>query len=383
MRKLAILAFLVPGLACAQNGLQQIGFSLKQLALAGAVTANPQTPMTIITNPAGLSILTPQTEWSVEAVWPTVHATFIGVPGGSARSNKDFAVIPSGAFVADTSNKRLKVGGALAPIAGAGVDFSWPSLGRSVYSGTEILKIAPAASYEVSREVAVGLAINYNIATTSITNPGFGAAALPSAFAQDGTATGLGYAVGVLYTGKCYRLGATYVSKGDFGDTIYHGTDGEYRAAIEYPQQLAFGLHLFPEKKLSFSLDYKWLNYAATQTHLYLTGPSITGVLDLNPQWEDDHVIALAAMYKPIRTVELMAGYNHNNAIVRSNHITESLLFPAINQDAFTLGATYESSRTWNLGIALVTTPKRTVSDGIMQVSVGYTALSANATLKF
>ncbi len=49
---LAAVAFTLPGYGLATNGYQLIGIGAYQKSLGGAVTANPGSAMTAVTNPA-------------------------------------------------------------------------------------------------------------------------------------------------------------------------------------------------------------------------------------------------------------------------------------------------------------------------------------------
>jgi len=149
MRKLITLVLplaLVPAAAHASNGLQLIGFSLKQLGVGGAVTANPMTPVTAITNPAGLTYVSSQTEASLEAAFLNLKTHFNAAPGADSRSLKEFQLLPSLGLMAPTKNPNIKFGMAVAATAGSGTDFAWPALNRAASSSLQVIKIAPAVS---------------------------------------------------------------------------------------------------------------------------------------------------------------------------------------------------------------------------------------------
>ena len=67
--RLALLAVLaVPTFAFATNGYQLIGVGSYQKSLGGAVTANPGSAMTAITNPAGMIRIGKRADFSMEAM---------------------------------------------------------------------------------------------------------------------------------------------------------------------------------------------------------------------------------------------------------------------------------------------------------------------------
>ena len=75
-RFLLMAALFVPAIVQATNGYQLIGVGSYQKSLGGAVTANPGSAMTAITNPAGMIRIGKRADFSMEAFMPERSTDF-------------------------------------------------------------------------------------------------------------------------------------------------------------------------------------------------------------------------------------------------------------------------------------------------------------------
>lgn len=374
----------LPG-AVASNGLQLIGFSLKQLAVAGAVTANPQSPVTALTNPAGLEYVQPQTEATLAFALPDLHTRFNAAPGSDAKSSKEFQLLPSIGVVAPVKNDRIKFGFAMGLVAGSGTDYSWPTLNRAVSSDLQVIRIAPAVSYRSTDRLTLGAALNLNVGRVSLYNPGFGPATLPSAFSHGSELVGIGGTLGVMYDAapSKVRVGAAYTTRANFPKAKFGSQQGEYRGKFDLPQTVAVGVHVNPDSAFSVSADVKWLNYKDTLRDLFIYAPGSSTGINLNTKWNDQYVFAIAAQYKTKNGLTYSAGWNHCNKPFDAVDTSHNLMLPAISQNHFTFGVNYEAGSRWSVGAVLVTTPKESITDGVSTISNQITTLGVNATVKF
>ncbi len=221
----------------ASDGLQPIGFSVSQMAVGGAVTANPTSAITVLTNPAGLTYVPLSSEFSLVFSSPRIRAGF-NAAGVESRSAKDFQLIPSVAIAAPMKNPNMRFGFAVGVVAGSGTDYSWPTLSRSAFSDLQIIRIAPGLSWKVSNKTSVGGALNLNIGRVSLANEGFGASTLPAAFGHGTETVGVGFTLGVMHEiGEKTKVGASYISRTNFPDSKYPSAAGEYRGAFNMPEQ--------------------------------------------------------------------------------------------------------------------------------------------------
>lgn len=383
---LMIIAALGAASASASDGLLLIGYSLKQMGVGGAVTANPMTPVTAINNPAGLAFVDAQTDATIDFALLNLHAHFNAAPSADAKSLKKVQLIPSLGMMAPTENPRVRFGLGVAVVAGSGTDFSWPSLSRAASSDLQIIKIAPATSYKIDDRTSIGGALHFNIGRASLANPGFGPSTLPTAFAHGTEMIGYGFGLGIMrdcIPGKL-QFGLSYQSGTNFANAEYGSTLGTYEGDFNLPQQAAFGTAYQLTPKLKLSGDLKWINYEDTLKSLMIYGPGLpSDGLDLGTNWRDQYVMALGAQYTLSEHMKVLAGYNHCSAPFGSSMMSKNLLLPAIARNHYTFGVTYDSDSRWSLGLLGVYSPKHSVTDGTTTVSNETFTVGFNATIRF
>ena len=89
--RVAMLATLaLPTLVMATNGYQLIGVGSYQKSLGGAVTANPGSAMTSITNPAGMARIGNRTDFSIEAIMPDRSTDFGDLSDDEVSTDSEF-----------------------------------------------------------------------------------------------------------------------------------------------------------------------------------------------------------------------------------------------------------------------------------------------------
>lgn len=369
--------------AQASDGLQLIGYSLSQMQVAGAVTANPQSPITVLTNPAGLHYVTDQTEFSTSFAFPDVRARF-NAAGNEAKSSKDFQLLPSVAVSAPMKDPRTRFGFAVGLTAGAGTAFSWPTLGRSAFSDLQILKIAPGMSVRISKKVVVGGAVHLSIGRVSIANQGFGASTLPQSLGNGSEMLGLGGSVGVMVDANDnLRLGAAYTTKTNFPDAKYSSPAGDYSGHFNFPQQASIGAHINPNKPLSFSVDGKWINYRSTLKDLWIYGPGLGSGVNLATDWRDQYVLAVAAQYNNQHGTTYSVGFNHCNTPFTRENTSRNILLPAVAQNHLTFGVNSKLTDRWSLSTVIVYQPKSSITDGTTTITNANFTAGFGATVRF
>ena len=421
--------------AFAVNGFQVIGYGEDQVAVGGAVTANPTSAMTALTNPAGLTMIGERADFSMQAFMPDVkldatNSVFTGNsetpnrnPGGTKKSSGDFYGIPSIGWVGETGVSNLYFGGGMYATAGLGADFGSVNLNTQAnppagntnptvfngYSNVSMFRISPAVGYKISPQLSVGAALNVNMLMlgfretfTNMINPANGSAFdINFNLGRAGQAFGLGGTVGLMFdpVPGLMRLGASYTTKANFQDTEFElaagdisgfpdvsaaqgnpnagapNSAGTYKAAFDFPQQAAVGLALMPEGPLTLSADVKWINYKDTLKDFYVTGNGRTW--NLQPKWDDVWVYAAGATYKPMPGMKFMVGYNYSDAPVSNSATFNNLIFPAIVKHHITTGFNYQLGKNWDIGGALQYIPKETITgEGDLQQPDGSMANS-------
>ncbi|HKJ87276.1 MAG TPA: hypothetical protein VKA48_01965, partial [Gammaproteobacteria bacterium] len=107
--------------AHATNGYQLIGIGAYQKGMAGAVTANPQSAMTAITNPAGMAAIGSRADFSAEAFMPDRSLDFSKTGGDKQDSEVSMYAVPSIGWTAPVSdNSDWYFGGGMYGTSGLG-----------------------------------------------------------------------------------------------------------------------------------------------------------------------------------------------------------------------------------------------------------------------
>lgn len=86
---------LLPATALATNGYQLIGVGSYQKSLGGAVTANPGTAMTAISNPAGMIRIGKRADFWMKAFMPERSTDFTAFGGDRVSSDSELYGVPA------------------------------------------------------------------------------------------------------------------------------------------------------------------------------------------------------------------------------------------------------------------------------------------------
>jgi len=389
--------------AFATNGYQLIGIGAYQKGMGGAVTANPQSAMTAITNPAGMAAIGDRADFSAEAFMPdrTVDFTDQNLQGEKQDSEVSMYAVPSLGWAAPVSDgSDFYFGGGMYGTSGLGVDyaptnFTGTGVSFDGYSNIQFWQMAPTLAWKQSNQLKLGAALNIDYQAVSFTErivqPDGGLPAGAAGYSNDTifnlgrTAQGIGFGVslGALYDiNSMVSVGVTYKSKQSFsameyqlrgdglgglrddiqnfpnggGGTVSANT-GTYKMDLDYPQQAALGIKVQPMPKLRISADIKWINWSDTMDKLAIKGnfdvngpgPSKAA---LNPGWDDQTVYALGVNYEATPDLQLRAGYNYAESPIGKEDVFANIILPAVVQSHFTLGGTYALNNHWDVTFA-------------------------------
>ena len=120
---IAVCAF--PLVANATNGYQLIGVGAYQKSLGGAVTANPGSAMTAVSNPAGAARVGSRADFSMEAFMPKRSVDFSAIGGANADSSSELYGVPAIGWTAPVSDgSDTYFGGGMYGTSGMGVDYA-------------------------------------------------------------------------------------------------------------------------------------------------------------------------------------------------------------------------------------------------------------------
>ena len=411
IKRLALLtAVTLPGTALATNGYQLIGVGTYQMGMAGAVTANPGSAMTAVSNPAGASRVGKRSDFSMQAFMPERDVDFTAIGGDKQQSAVDMYGVPSigwTAPVADGSD--VYFGGGMYGTSGMGVDYPVTNMGNGMqwdgYSNISFWQMAPVLAWNVNDKLSLGASLNIDyqsVALKQSIDTG-GVADTSIDLSRSASGFGLGFGLGVLYDmNEAITLGFSYKSKQHFspmeyqlasGDITLMGTAmpaGTYELDLDFPQQAAAGIAFHASPQLTVSADLKWINWSETMKELTINGGGTS--IAFNTGWDDQTVIALGVNYDITSKFTIRGGYNYAKSPISAEDVASNLILPAVVETHYTIGAEYRFNNHWEASMHYMYAPENTVTAAASsnpmdlpgaQISLSETSIGANIGYRF
>jgi long-chain fatty acid transport protein len=380
--------FALPQGVFATNGYQLIGVGSYQKSLGGAVTANPGTAMTAITNPAGMIRIGKRADFSMEAFMPTRSTDFSAYGGERVESDSDLYGVPAIGWTAPVGERDdLYFGGGMYGTSGLGVDyaetlmmpaeasFTGNDLVWDGYSNIAFWQMAPTLAWDPSEQLSLGVALNIDYQQVSFsqrirdTETG---ALYNFDLSRSANAFGFGLTLGLLYDiGESFTLGFSYKSKQHFSDLEYNLRDGDidttlvggiafpggtYTLDLDFPQQAAVGIAYRPTDNWTISADLKWIEWSDTMGKLKVEGPAGFDFA-MDPGWDDQVVYAIGADWAVMDRLNLRFGFNYAESPIDETNAANNLILPGIVEDHYTFGLDYRFSH-WELGFHYMYAPE-------------------------
>jgi long-chain fatty acid transport protein len=405
-RHIASLLGIILSLSIASNafalgsaGISNEVISAKSLgAGATGVAAVSDDPMTIYTNPAGLTALK-GTQVTLGATWENLHGKYKADSGPGEKMRSIDMVVPN--FAATQSLMDGKLGVGLGVLSAYGLDTHWPSDMNSplryiaTNSRLHTIDITPGVAYRIHPMVSVGVGADYvnmftaelekNVNMNNLNNGILIANGLPPAFAGlsdgdsklSGTAANWGYHAGVTFQPtEQHSFGLTYHSKvkmGINGSVTMTGLTGPSAAVfggstystsanttLYLPQNVQFGYAFKPNDKWTLEADTAWYDWFsnrdlnvrypnATATQVaFLTNGGAGNPTPLN--WRDAWSFATGANYKCNDQLQLRTGFWYEPWSEPESAFSPALL--DLTRYGLTLGAGYAFTPAISLDVA-------------------------------
>ena len=327
--------------------------------MGGVSVGLPLDAASILSNPAGMSILPGRIDFGAAYFKPSVEykATESAGMGGAvinnngATFNSDRGGSPIPAFgLIIPLNDKLRFGSGAYGVAGMGVDYA-----RNLYSGVTStsysqMRFAPGLSYKINDMISVGAVANMMYATME-----FNAA---SGFGQQphlgASSFGYGATIGVSVKPiDILQIGLAYETKSHFQDYSFNTNPGTDKIDFDQPQVATIGLGLRPTRDLSLGFDVQWIRWSETNG---LNMPAYTvnasSAMPWNMDWSDQFVYKIGLQYVLNPMFVLRAGYNYGKIPLNSDRAVENIAFPAVSEHHFTagLGINFTKQFTLNFG---------------------------------
>jgi long-chain fatty acid transport protein len=383
--------------AHATNGMRMIGFGPVQNGMGGAGAAAPSDSSAVVSNPAGLSGVAPRVDLAVQAFMPTVKYTATYTPNGTnlfqagQTSDRPTDWLPTlGAVFRVTPD--LTLGVAALGTNGMGVDYEAGASGlygaktKSSYLNG---RLAPAAAYRLG-DLSVGVALNLMYAQMGfdVFNPAFGG----SAHFASASSLGYGATVGVTFTPvKELTVGASYETKSSFQDFEFTVGGQKLKLGFDQPQSATVGIAVRPVEWLLLAVDGQWIDWSDIMGKNLPKFTSPAGAGGFNMNWDDQLVLKAGVEWKcrlhdPLK---LRLGYDYGKSPVDPASAYEAILFPAIAEHHFTVGAGYELGKV-TVNAAFVYSPEKKITgqnpnQGIVayETKMSQTAFELGASYRF
>jgi long-chain fatty acid transport protein len=381
-------AALLPLAASATNGYQLIGVGSYQKSLGGAVTANPGSAMTAITNPAGMIRIGKRADFSMEAFMPTRSTDFTAFGGEDVESDSDLYGVPAIGWTAPVGDRDdLYFGGGMYGTSGLGVDYAETLMmpagasftGNDIvwdgYSNIAFWQMAPTLAWNPSDHLSLGFALNIDYQQVSFSQrmrDTVSGALYNFDLARSANAFGFGLTFGLLYDfGADWTLGFSYKSKQRFSDLEYNLRDGDidttlvggpvypggtYSLSLDFPQQAAVGLAWRAAQTFTLSADLKWIEWSDTMGDLSVEGPDGWDFA-MDPGWDDQVVYALGADWQVLDHFNLRFGFNYAGSPIDGQNAANNLILPGVVEDHYTFGLDYRFDA-WELGFHFMYAPE-------------------------
>jgi long-chain fatty acid transport protein len=322
--------------AHATNGMRMIGFGPVQDSMGGVSVGLPLDAASILTNPAGMSVLPGRIDFGASYFKPSVdYKATVGASGATIDSDRGGSPVPAFGLIIPLGEK-FRFGLGAYGVAGMGVDYAPDLYGSATYTSYSQMRFAPALSYKINDIVSVGLAVNimyatmeFNVASLAGQQPHMGASSF-----------GYGATIGILVKPVDFlQIGLAYETKSYFQDFAFNTTAGVDKLEFDQPQVATIGLGIKPIKDLVIGFDVEWINWSDTNgQNLPKYTSNSSGAMPWNMDWSDQLVYKVGVQYTVIPMIVLRAGYNYGKMPLNSDRAFENIAFPAVSEHHFTAG---------------------------------------------
>ncbi|WP_338465605.1 outer membrane protein transport protein [Novosphingobium sp. ZN18A2] len=390
----AAATVLAPAAAHATDGYFLNGISITDKGQAGAGVANPETPLTLGVNPAGIAEIDSQVEIGASLFMPRRQFTGSGDPGftpsGTVKSGSKYFILPSAAAswklddnsaigVAVFGNGGLNTNYGETPNpacvspplpastgvfcgGGTGVNLiqAFVSVGYARKFGDHLtVGVAPVFGMQIFH--AAGLAaFSYDMSGNPLTVD-------PTKLTNNGnsTSSGFGVRVGALVKiTPAIKLGASYQTKMNMSRFKKYAGLFENGGDFDIPSNYTVGLSISPTPMVTFMADYRRINYSDVPavSNSSLTPAQFGSVGGPGFGWKDTNEYKFGLVVRPSQRLTLRAGMAFNDNPVPSSDATINILAPGVSDQHYTAGLGFATGERSAINLAFVFSPDSTTN---------------------
>lgn len=379
----AMIAAAMAAPAQATEGYFQPGYSAIQKSLASSGLANPEDPLTLATNPAGLTSVGQQFEFGLSLFEPYRHYSATGpgfVAPGKVDSGWEQFLIPNIGYSQDIdANSSWGVavygnggmntnypGNVANPACGggtgvycggkAGVNLSqmFVSVGYAWKSGDWSFGIAPIFALQMFSAHGLIAFSGISSSPANLTNNGL-------SYSYGG-----GARAGIMWspspTVRLAVAGSTPMWMTRFSD--YKGLFAE-QGGFDIPAIVTAGIAFDVAPDWTLMGDYKHIFYsdvASVGRSTVFTGVPLGADKGPGFGWSDVDVFSVAAEWRAAPDWTLRAGYAHNSNPIGSEDVTLNILAPGVVTEHISGGLTHQFNEQSSLDLAVIYVPEHSVS---------------------
>ena len=401
-----------PLAAWSTNGMNMEGYGPVSTGMGGVSQAIDHGTAAMAQNPATLSLMAPGSRFDAAfgVLGPDVASSVPGMP--TAESGGTSYVMP--AFGYARREGALTYGIGLFAQGGMGTEYAADTFlamgsGRDVRSELGVGRVLLPLSYQVTPELAIGGTLDFMWAGLDLRMAASGAqlgglvtgasgnlgAALPSLggapwaridFSNDNDFTGEASATGwAAKLGAVWRpmpaltFGASYQFESSLGDMETSANGASMSAAggfvdygritvvdFQWPSMTAVGMAWQATPTVLLAADYKRIGWSNVMKDFKMrfdsagVGGSVSFALPQN--WEDEDVVNLGVAWAVNPALTLRAGVSLSDNPIPDAYVNP--LFPATEEDHYTLGFGYRFSPAHDFNASMTYAPEVKVTNG-------------------
>ena len=375
----------LPATVLATNGYFSHGVGIKSKAMAGVGIAKSNDALAAGTNPANMLAQGNRVDFGLDVFSPDRNTSVTGNANSANNINymaneDDNFLIPEFGYN-QILNDKMSFGVSVYGNGGMNTSYNRNvTLFGSTNAGVNLeqLFIAPTFAMKVDAQNTFGVSLNViqqKFSATGLEN--FDSAANTSAVGSvtnNGDDTSLGFNVRLGWNTQIndeISVGAMYQSKADMENfDKYKGLFAE-QGDFDIPSTYGIGINYAPSSKMNVGFDITKINYSEVAAINNPLGPSSSpGVIDntlgtangAGFGWEDMTIYKLGASYALNEKMTLMAGWNHGDQPIPAGETFFNMLAPAVVEDHYTLGLTWELANKGELTFMYMYAPEVTVN---------------------
>jgi long-chain fatty acid transport protein len=364
-----VAAVLMTSSVYATNGMRMIGFGPVQDSMGGVSVGLPLDAASVLTNPAGMSVLPGRIDFGASYFVPSVKYKATGAgpgmvvnDGATIDSDRGGSPVPAFGLIIPINDK-LRFGIGAYGVAGMGVDYVQNLYSGVTYTSYSQMRFAPGLSYKINDMVSVGAAINIMYATMEFNAGG------PTQQPHMGASSfGYGATLGVLVKPiDMIQIGLAYETKSNFQDFSFNTAAGADKIEFNQPSAATLGIGIKPIKDLLIGFDVQWIHWAESNgSNLPKYTANASGAMPWNMDWSDQFVYKLGVQYMVHPMVALRAGYNYGKMPLSSDRAFENMAFPAVSEHHITAGIGINLTKQFTLNIGGMYSPPAKISGSNM-----------------